>query len=203
MYYAMRQGGIPVSLLTMMIENGKRSRSHGLPLEILQAQAERLKLPLITCATSWDDYEKTFSAELKKLHDTDIEYGVFGDIDLEDHRAWCRNVCSANGITAIHPLWQKARRDLIFDFIDSGFKAVIVTVRDGVLPDNFLGKTLDRNLVEQLETHGVDAAGENGEYHSVVTDGPIFSSQLPLQQLNKHQFADCIFLDISLSKEVS
>jgi len=199
MYHAIRQGGIPACLLTMMVENGKRSRSHGLSLKVLQAQSERLGLPLITSAVSWGDYEKTFSDKVKKLHETGIEYGVFGDIDIEDHRQWCRNICFSNNISAIHPLWKKARKDLLIDFIDSGFKAMIVTVRAGILSDDFLGKTIDRNLVELLEDQGIDAAGENGEYHSVVTDGPIFSSPLSLRLRDRHKFDDCIFQDISLS----
>jgi len=104
---AVAAGIRPQALLTAMIENGTRSRSHGLRLELLQAQARSLGLPLVTRATSWEDYDETMHAALSLLAVDGVEAGVFGDIDLEPHREWVAGVCARAGIEPFHPLWQE------------------------------------------------------------------------------------------------
>lgn len=182
LYYAIREGGNPGKLLTMLIGDGERSRSHGLPLNLLKKQSLSLNIPLITRATSWEDYEENFVSILRKIKREGITAGVFGDIDLEEHRVWVEKVCARVDIKPYLPLWKKPRRRLLEDFIESGFKATIVAVKDGVLDRRFLGEVLDLTLIEDLENEGVDASGEEGEFHTVVTDGPIFSFEISLKK---------------------
>jgi diphthine-ammonia ligase len=196
--FAVEAGVRPVVLLTMLDESGERSRSHGLPLAVLEAQAAALELPLVTRSASWDDYTAVFVDELKRLAGRGLGECVFGDIDIEDHRLWCQRSCACAGMSARHPLWQRPRRDLLGEFLDRGFRATVVVVRDGVLGSSFLGRRLDWQLVEQLEAAGVDACGENGEYHTVVTDGPLFSKPLQLRHVGKKVVADCLSLQIDL-----
>lgn len=181
LYKAIKEGGYPLRLLTMLVENGERSRSHGLHLEILKAQASSLNIPLITGATSWHNYEKTFISLLEKINSEGIRVGVFGDIDIEDHRKWVKRVCETVGVEAYHPLWKKPRMELLEEFIDEGFKAVIIAIKDDLLDKSFLGKVLDFDLIKEIEKQGVDPSGEEGEYHTVVIDGPIFSYQIPFK----------------------
>jgi uncharacterized protein (TIGR00290 family) len=181
LYKSIKEGGTPSKLLTMLVENGKRSRSHGLHLEILRAQASSLNIPLITGAASWDNYESTFVSLLEKIKSEGIRAGVFGDIDIEDHRKWVKRVCETVGVEVYHPLWKRPRKGLLEEFIDTGFKAVIIAIKDGVLDRSFLGRVLDYDLIKEFEKQGVDPSGEEGEYHTVVVDGPIFSYKIPIR----------------------
>lgn len=174
LHRARQAGGRPKALLTMMTEEGVRSRSHGLSLPILQAQSRALGIPLTARSASWNSYETAFVEALAHLRGKEIDTGVFGDIDTESHRRWEESVCAAAGIRAWLPLWRFPRRELLKEFFDLGFVAMIVAVKDGVLDRRLLGRTLDREVVAEIEAAGADASGERGEYHSVVLDGPGF-----------------------------
>lgn len=172
--------GKNATLLTMMIENGLRSRSHGIPKAVLQAQAKCLNLPIRFCATSWNSYTANFSQELRLFKEEGIDHGIFGDIDLEEHRKWVETVCSEQKITPWLPLWQKTRAALLNELFTLGFRAEIIAVKANVLPPHFLGKILTPELIQEFEKLQIDLCGEKGEYHTIVTDGPIFHSPLSL-----------------------
>ena len=198
LYKAIQQGGRPRRLLTMFGGDGARSKSHGLPPAVIAAQAEALSIPSLVGSASWGDYEKVFLAHLGDLKKQGLNDGVFGDIDLVPHRQWVEGVCAKHDIVPHLPLWQKGRRELLGDFIEAGFVAVIVVVKDDRLNESFLGRQLDWQTVSDLEKAGVDACGEEGEYHTVVTGGPIFSNDLPGKYGSvDHQEGYC-FLDVSL-----
>ena len=179
-YRAVGQSGRPRFLLTMLTEDGQRSRSHALPINLLQKQASALGIQLIVRSTSWDDYEKTFISTLLEFKKDGVQAGVFGDIDLEAHRQWTQRVCSVADIQSYQPLWKESRRDLLDELVGAGFKATIVAVKNDVLDKQFLGKTLDTDAIREIEKTGIDICGEEGEYHTVITDGPIFSTPLEL-----------------------
>lgn len=181
LHRAIRDGGLPRFLLTTLEESGERSRGHGIPLRVIEAQAESLGIPLYVRATSWEDYEENFSSVLRELRDRGIEAGVFGDINIEGHREWVERVCQSHGMHSFLPLWGEKRAILLEELVGAGFKATIVAVREGALAREYLGRTLDLDLVGELRDAGVDVSGENGEYHTVVTDGPLFSRPVPLE----------------------
>lgn len=181
LYRAVKAGGRPKFLFTMFAEDGEKSRSHGLPLAVLQSQARSLGIPLIVRSASWQDYTGVFIEALREFKARGIEVGVFGDIDIEDHRLWVENVCRPVGIEVYHPLWQQCRRAILNEFIETGFRATVVVVQDGKLKKSILGETLDLALIDEIERQGADAAGEYGEYHTVVTDGPLFACPLSIQ----------------------
>jgi len=195
---AVRQGGRLAALFTMFTEGGERSRSHGLPRSVLAAQAEALGVPLVTRSASWSGYEEAFveGARELQLPPHGVSDLVFGDIDLEDHRAWCVRVAARVGASAHHPLWQSPRLALLDEVFARGWRAVIVVVRDSILPRDFLGRTLDADCVADLERAGSDACGENGEYHTVVIDGPLFRAPIELIRRDVHAFDGCSFLDV-------
>mgnify|MGYP000945837932 CR=1 FL=1 len=181
LYYALQQGGLAKKLLTVMIENGERSHSHGLSLALLKKQAELLEIPLMTVAATWESYEENFIDALQAMRAEGIKIGVYGDIDLENHRNWVLKVSQAAGLEAYHPLWQKPRREVLAEFIAAGFKAVVVAVDGRRLSKEFLGRLVDRQLLQEFEQTGIDPAGENGEYHTVVIGGPIFKAELKIE----------------------
>jgi len=201
LYRAVRRGGAPRRLLTMLTEDGLRSRSHGLPPAVITAQAVALNLPLVTGQAGWDDYEAVFLARLAELRAAGLADGVFGDIDLAPHRQWVERVCGQHAITAHLPLWQEPRRDLLAEFIGAGFSATIVAVSDARLPTSFLGRELDWPTVAALEAAGVDACGEEGEFHTVVTGGPLFSAPLVLRHGQVVGHSGYSFLEVVLAAE--
>ncbi len=193
---ALRQGGRPRCLFTMLREDGQRSRSHGLPVPLLRQQAAALGIPLVTRCASWDDYEAVFRAALAEFQQAGIEAGVFGDIDGPPHREWVERVCGSQGLQSCQPLWQGARRALLEEFLNAGFRAILVTIRDGTLDPSLLGRGLDRELMDELDRAGVDLCGENGEYHTLVTAGPLFSAPLSVTLGSPVLHDGCWFLDV-------
>ncbi len=199
LYHAIKNGGKPKYLLTMCMDKEDRTRSHGLNLGIVQAQAHSMSIPIVTCNTTWDDYEENFLRIIKGFKKEGIVHGVFGDIDLEDHLNWIERVCSSAEINPYEPLWKRGRHDLLEELILSGFNAMIIATKNGVLDKSFLGRTVDRHLISELEKAGIDASGEEGEYHTVVTDGPIFSSTIsidPGEQISRDSYS---FLDVEIA----
>src|SRR4030095_9894012 len=143
-------------IINVMNENGKISRSHGLPLSILQQQANAMNVPLVAVPASWNEYEKNY---VKTLHEVKEEYKissvVFGDIDLQEHRDWEEMVCRKASLTALLPVWKKLRKEMVKELIDAGVESVIVSCNT-TLGEDFLGRTLDNDLIPELEAKGVD-----------------------------------------------
>jgi diphthine-ammonia ligase len=180
MQRAVRRGAEPAAIVCMLHEGGRVSRGHGLPLALLEAQAAALGVPLVTRATTWDDYEATFVSLLHELRAQGVQAGVFGDIDLQAHRDWVEGVCEHAGIGCHLPLWLEPRRVLLGEFLSSGGRATIVAVDHSKLGAEFLGLELDDDVIARLEAAGADACGEEGEYHTMVTQAPLFSRPVAL-----------------------
>ncbi len=175
---ALEQGMKPVVLLNVLNEEGKISRSHGIPLTILEAQAAAMNMPLHPISSSWNDYERKFIAALTELTETyKLRVAVFGDIDLQAHRDWEEKVCAAVNVEAILPLWQQDRRRLVNEMLAAGIETMIVSCNE-VMGEPFLGKTLTSELIDELEALGVDACGENGEFHTLVLNCPVFTQKI-------------------------
>ncbi len=200
LYRAIREGCLVRLLFTMLSEEGNGSRSHGLSIDILKAQSQALGIPLVSGAATWDGYEEQFTLALKRFRDSGIRTGVFGDIDIEGHREWVERVCASTGMEAYLPLWRSPRRDLLNDFLEKGFKAILVSVKDGTLDRDLLGRVLTKDLVREIEGCGVDASGEQGEFHTVVTAGPLFSGEVRLDLGNQAFHDGYWFQEVSLSE---
>ncbi len=192
---AAQQGYQPAALLNMMNENGKISRSHGIPESLLQQQAAAMQLPILNIAASWQTYEAQFIAALQQLKaQHNIKACVFGDIDLEPHREWEEKVCAAAGIEAILPLWQQSRRELVLQMLTAGIETMIVSCNT-TLGERFLGRVMNLQLLQELEAEGVDVCGENGEFHTLVVNCPLFRQPLTLPAYEKVRNEQYWFLD--------
>ncbi|NCI46005.1 Dph6-related ATP pyrophosphatase [Sediminibacterium soli] len=177
---AMQLGVVPLVLLNVLNEAGRISRSHGIPSDILEAQAAAAGLPIHLISSSWQDYEPNFKQALTELKTAyNLQQAVFGDIDLQPHRDWEEKVCAAVGLTALLPLWQRERKALVMQMLQSGIETIIVSC-NSVMGERFLGKTITPSLIEELEALGIDACGENGEYHTLVLHCPLFRNRIPV-----------------------
>jgi uncharacterized protein (TIGR00290 family) len=181
---AKEAGYTPKVLLNVLNEEGKISRSHGIPVDILEAQARSAGLPIYLIESSWKDYEPKFIDALKVLGEKhQLQYAVFGDIDLHAHRDWEEKVCMQAKLSALLPLWKQDRKDLVNQMLSSGIETMIVSCNE-IMGERFLGKILTHQLVEELEKLGIDACGENGEYHTLVLDCPLFSTRINVTATN-------------------
>jgi len=175
-YYARVSKNLKVQfLLNMLTEDGMRSRSHGISAELLRIQAEAIGVPLIQRKTSWKTYEEEFKTAVFEIKPKGIKVGVFGDIDLPEHRDWVERVCKEVEIKPILPLWKKEREELLIEFIQLGFQAIVVATEAELLGEEWLGRIIDHNFVKDLKARkDIDLCGERGEYHTFVYGGPIF-----------------------------
>ena len=175
-YKAGKGKNIKVScFLNMISEDGKRSRSHGISSDLLKRQAEAMEISIVQTRTTWENYEEKFKKAVLNLRKENVKTGIFGDIDLQEHRDWIERVCKETGIKPILPLWKKERESLLDEFIRAGFKAIVVATKAEILSKEWLGCEVNKEFIENLKTIGrVDFCGERGEYHTFVYDGPIF-----------------------------
>jgi diphthine-ammonia ligase len=180
LYKAMSCGLHPKFLLCMCVENGHRTRSHGLSTSIIMEQAKSVGVALLTQSTSWQDYRQNFFDKIQEMKRHGVSIGVFGDIDLEEHIKWEQELCNDAGIKSYLPLIGKTRKSIIDEFLSLGFQAKIVAIDSKKLNKKYLGALLTNKLLDEFELLGVDRCGENGEYHTVVVDGPIFTKPLQL-----------------------
>jgi uncharacterized protein (TIGR00290 family) len=187
LWYARQQGIEPRTLLTMFDETGLRSRSHGVPRAVVERQARALDLQLLAPSAGWTDYEKMFVGALRELRASGHEIAIFGDLDLQAHRDWEERVCRDAGISACLPLWHRDRLHLARESIALGFKAVVVCVDSRHLGDEFCGRAFDESFIADLPA-GVDACGENGEFHTFVYDGPLFARPVEFQLVGRSEY---------------
>jgi uncharacterized protein (TIGR00290 family) len=174
------------ALLAMFDEGGERSRSHAIPRALMQAQADALGIPLVMRSASWADYEDVFITQLRTFAAQGLTLGVFGDIDLLPHRDWEEKVCAAAGLTALLPLWQEPRRALVDEGLALGHRARVVCVDARWLGASFCGREFDAAFLGDLPP-GVDACGENGEFHTFVFDGPRFAGPVSHEVIAVHE----------------
>ena len=194
---AMRQGYVPKVLLNVLNEEGKISRSHGIPVSVLLAQAAAAQIPLYLVGSSWDEYEKRFILALQELQmKYQVSHAIFGDIDLQPHREWEENVCREAGLNAVLPLWQQNRKELVWQMLQSGIEAMIVSCNK-VLGERFLGRIITRELVTELEALNVDVCGENGEFHTLVLHCPLFSKPVRVETGRKLLQTDYWFIELT------
>ena len=201
-YEASKSGTEITHLLNMATENGEHSRTHGLSSALLVAQSHALNVSLVQQKASWDTYEKEFKNILSIIKEGSALRGVFGDIDMIEHRDWVERVCLESGVEPVLPLWLKEREEILNSFIDAGFKAVVVATDARYLGEEWLGREIDRTFMDDLKIlNQIDLCGEKGEYHTFVYDGPIFKRPVEFNIIKKTLIDPYWFLEIAPNSE--
>src|SRR5271167_4150239 len=188
------------ALLTTVTEGYERISMHGVRRELLQRQAQSIGLPLHEVRIPSQCVNPIYEARMEEALRFHLEKGVskvaFGDIFLEDLRAYREKNLSRIGMTAIFPIWKRDTRELIRTLHADRFRAVAVCVDSKVLDPSFVGRELDASFFRDLPPHA-DPCGENGEFHTFVFDGPIFQSPIPVRNgevVNRDGFIFCDLL---------
>ena len=144
-----------------------------------------MNVPILATATTWQEYEFHFINTLEKIKkDYHIQAMVFGDIDLQPHRDWEEKVCAAAQLQALLPIWQRNRKELVMEMLHAGIETMIVSCNN-TMGETFLGRVLNEDLVRELEILGVDVCGENGEFHTLVLDCPLFRERINVKVESK------------------
>ncbi|MEC1722703.1 Dph6-related ATP pyrophosphatase [Schinkia azotoformans] len=198
LYKAMKVGEA-VGLIVMLEEEGKRSRSHGMPPELINAQAKSIGLPVLTAASSWTDYEKEFMSLLEKAKNQGAEVLVTGDLDMPATDCWHDKVTKNAGLKLAMPLWNMNHREAVEEFINLGFVTIIVTVNLSLgMREEDLGRILTHDYVHELVARGIDPCGEGGEFHTTVINGPIFKQPIPIRKCEIVRNSEYAFLPMEL-----
>lgn len=174
LHRAIKAGYEPVALITTFNEKKKENWFHGLDDNVLGKISDSMNIPVWKVITDGSDYDERFVNALIKARGLGAEVCVFGDIFIEEHFRWCENICRKAGVDCMFPLAGDDTKLLLKEFIDSGFKGNITIVDLKKLDTTYLGKVLNDELLVDLENLDVDICGEFGEYHTFVSDGPVF-----------------------------
>lgn len=185
LYYLQQQDSIQVSkLLTSVNNHHDRVSMHGLRRELLERQAKSIGLPLTTIELpenpTMDEYNDLMVNTVQALISDGYTDCGFGDIHLEDLRAYREKQLEPFNISAHFPLWKRDTREIIKDFIQLGFKAVVICTKSELLDESFVGREIDEAFVNDLPSN-VDPCGENGEFHTFCYDGPIFREPIQFE----------------------
>jgi len=196
LYRALKAGFKVNYLLSMLDEDGVKSKGHGLDKSLLNAQAKALGIPIIYGKASWETYEEEFKRIIKSLKNKGIQGGIFGDIKLQEHKEWVEKVCGEVGIKAFEPLWNEKYETLLGEFFGKGFEALIINVKTSLIDDEWVGQPFNHKFIEYLKNREVDLFGENGEYHTLVTYSPIFKQRIKILETKKNLRNDRVTLKI-------
>ena len=175
-------------VFTTVTSTFDRVSLHSTPGWILRAQAERLGLPLYEIPIPYpcpnEAYEEAMSLFLDRMRalpeGESARHLAFGDLFLEDIREYREEKLRGTGFTPIFPIWGEDTRDLAIRMTGSGLRAVVTAVNTSALGSEFAGRWFDRQFLADLPS-GVDPLGENGEFHTCVVDGPMFSMPIEVR----------------------
>ncbi|MBZ9650967.1 Dph6-related ATP pyrophosphatase [Psychroflexus montanilacus] len=164
-------------LLTNINKHFQRISMHGVRVDLLEAQAKSLDLPLVKLQLpempSMEVYDQMMATTLNDLKVKGATASVYGDIFLEDLRKYKESQLNAFNLKAMFPLWKIPTHHIIREFLDLGFKTITTCVNEKYLEKSFVGRVIDDDFLKELPAT-VDPCGENGEFHTFVFDGPIF-----------------------------
>lgn len=172
------------ALLTTVNRDTHRSTMHGIPMPLLQAQAESIGIPLrvagLTPKGNMEDYAEAMSRAVEQFKAQGVTHFIFGDIFLHDVRKYREQQLAPHGIEVVEPLWGQSSEAVMRDYLATGLKTDVVTTMADGLGASAIGQVIDAGFVASLPA-GTDPNGENGEYHTFCYDGPIFRSPVPFR----------------------
>lgn len=184
-FQALRDAGVEIdALITTVTEGYERISMHGVRRELLHRQAEALGVRVVEAsipiAASNDRYEQAMRKALEPFRDTGITRIAFGDLFLEDVRAYRERLVASVAMEPVFPIWGRDTSELAREFLALGFRAVLVCVDPRQIDSRFCGREYDEAMLAELPP-SADPCGENGEFHTFVYDGPIFRQPVAIR----------------------
>ncbi len=186
-------------LFTTVNAEFQRTAMHAVRVALLRAQAAAAGLPLIIAELPWPcsngEYEKVMAGLVEQLHQRGAQAVAFGDLFLEDVRAYRERQMENTGLELFFPLWGRPTDALAHEMIDGGLQATLTCVDPRVLPATFAGRAFDHRLLADLP-RGIDPCGERGEFHTFVHAGPMFQYPLAVRTGEVVQRDGFVFCDV-------
>ena len=186
-----------VALIIVINRDQGRSFFHGISTDLLRKYEDSLAIPVIECPSNGEDYHLAIEKGFRRSREMGAEAIVFGDIDIQGNRDWSEERCRNAGIDPVFPLWHADRKKNVEEVISSGYTCIIKTINNTLLPEELLGKAIDKDTVAVMEERGIDICGENGEYHTFTADGPIFKKPLEYAAGEILRFGDFSVIDVN------
>jgi diphthine-ammonia ligase len=186
--YKTIQEGNEVTDLLIMMSDPSESIFHMIPATMLDAQSQAIGIPILKWTTTPDTYEQNFKKALLQMKAKGLEGIVTGDVfDVALHEVgWLDRICKEVGLMPVRPLWHHDTHQILNEFINEGFKAILVRANADLLGMDWLGREINKEFFDDLLKLGtVDPCGENGEFHTFVTDGPIFKKRIEILESEK------------------
>lgn len=178
---AIRRGWPVTYLLNLYDEVSERVRFHGVHTTLIQAQADVLGIPLLSKPTRPENFEQVFLEALDDLRERGVDAIIFGNIHLADVRAWYEERTTCHHLLHLEPLWGEPVETLAREVIQRGYHAVLTSVELARAKETWLGQPLSEALLAEFAAAGIDLCGERGEYHTFVSNGPLFRSPVPVR----------------------
>lgn len=194
------EAGLCVSSLVSFIGPEGRSMSHGVECCILEQQAASLGLPLEVERVTWEGYEVGFLKVMSRLAKKKITGGVFGDINIAEHREWVIKNCTKAGLKPYLPLWNMEESKVITELLNRGAQLVLVALRNDLLDEIWLGRKVDLGFLELCKRLNISPCGERGEYHTFATGGPLFKNCLKIRRKGIHRRQEHSFLNFVIEQ---
>jgi len=175
--YLAMQKGLAISRL---VHFDRPNNLHGVDPALIRLQADLAGIPMVQKKVANEDFEREFRNTAEGLKQNGITGMVFGDIYLEPHKEWVDRVCGELGMTAEEPLWSMNTKKIMNDFLDLGFETIIASGKQELIDREWVGRKMDHAFIGYLKTKGLDICGENGEFHTFVTAGPLFKGRIEI-----------------------
>ena len=195
-----KQEGHDIKYLVAFVTKTWPSFCH--PVTVMELQAKSIGIPLLKLKVQ-EPYVEGYHEAIKKLVEMGIEGIVTGDIYVVDdmHGLWMEKVTKGLDIKVIMPLWEQNTTQVLEEEISSGFKSIFTCLVKKCFTPEWLGRELNVNSAKELmalsEKNGVDPCGENGEFHTMTIDGPIFKEVIEISKFTKHEHNDRLYITIS------
>jgi uncharacterized protein (TIGR00290 family) len=202
MVHVLRSAGVEVAgLLTTVNSSAERVAMHAVRVELLEAQARALGLPLwqvsIPSPCSNAEYESAMSSAVERARAAGFTHVAFADLFLEDIRAYREQQLAGTGLTPLFPLFGSDTSALARTMIEGGLAARLTCIDPRVLERRFAGREFDRALLAELP-RSVDACGERGEFHTFAYAGPMFAAPIPIETGETVEREGFVFTDLQL-----
>jgi len=182
LYKALKDGYEVKKLINFISRDLNRCCFHGVTPDIIKLQGELTGIPVLQPKVTDDmeNYEREFKEGAKAVKG--IDSMIFGDIYLQEHLDWIVRVCKDMNISPVEPLWGMEAETIAKEFVELGFKTIIISAQAGKIGKEFVGREFDKKMIEEFKKLGVCPCGENGEFHTLVIDGPLFKRPIKIKK---------------------
>ena len=182
--------------VSRLIHFARPNNLHGVDSALIRIQAALTGIPLIQRYVEQEEFEHEFRMTVASLRKVGAEGMIFGDIYLEPHKEWVDRTCGELGIEPVEPLWGRKSDDIVEEFLRAGFETLVASGKQELIDRKFIGRKMGGEFIEYLKTKNLDVCGENGEFHTFVTKGPLFEGSIDIKAYEVVSRDGFWFLDV-------